>query len=337
MKAVASIEQALMELFTNLDREDFDGVASRLDDDVELADEITGEWLRGKERVAAYLRASKGVVTDVQSRISSLSTRWLTGTVGLATFTARQHYSLDIVPRDEMLTGTALFGFPDGGPVTLLLLHLGTPAPARESLEVAGPHWPEKTVSAAARTTTTLGERLRSERKQANLSLRALADRAGVSASLLSQVERGKVDPNLASLRRIADGLSVSIVRLIDDNGGAEQPESRIVRASHRRRIELPDSLLVCEFLVPDVDRTMEVWIGTLQPSASASLPPRSHDQDEFLLVLEGLMRLEYGGADLLLESGDSAYVRHGEPHRFTSGSDEPLRFLSALALPGGR
>lgn len=335
MRAVASIEQALVELFTNLDREDFDGVASRLDDDVELADEITGDWLRGKERVAAYLRASKGVVTGVHSRISSLSTRWLTGTVGLATFTARQHYSLDVVPRDEMLTGTALFGFPDRGPVTLLLLHLLTPAPACESLEVAEPQWREKTASAAR--TTTLGERLRSERKQANLSLRALADRAGVSASLLSQVERGRVEPNLASLRRIADGLSVSIVRLIDDNGGAEQPESRVVRASHRRRIELPDSLLACEFLVPDVDRTMEVWIGTLQPGTSASLPPRPHDQDEFLLVLEGLMRLEYGGVDLLLEPWDSAYVRRGEPHRFTSGSDEPLRFLSALALPGGR
>jgi transcriptional regulator with XRE-family HTH domain len=329
VRAVASIEQALHELFQDIDQEAFDRLAARLDEAVELADEITGEWLRGKRRVAAYLRASKGVVTNIHSRISAVSARWLTESVGLATFSAQQHYSLDVLQHNETLTGSALFALSDDRPARLLLLHLGTSSPAGHDAD------PEQAPAASdlPRTPSTLGERLRRERLDARLSLRALAEQAGVSASLLSQLERGIVEPNLSSVRRIASALGTSVGHLADASNEGDAEEIEVTRVGARRLVDLPDSPLRAELLVRDGGRRLEVWIGILPAATDPHLRSRQHPRDEFILVLEGRMQLQQRGRETWLESGDAVYIRAGAEHRLASGGNEPLRFLSVIPL----
>ena len=330
MRAVASIEQAVHDLFQDIDEEAFDRLADRLDENVELADEITGEWLRGKQRVAAYLQASKGVVTDIHSRLSSVSARWLTDSVGLATFSAQQHYSLDVLEHDERLTGTALFAIRERRPARLLLLHLGTWSLA-DHHEPPAPESPRLTGDTAART--ILGERLRQARLDADLSLRALADRAGVSASLLSQLERGVTEPNLSSLRRIATALGTSVGRLVDPVETPRTDGVQVIRSDARRRVDIPDSPLRAELLVPDGGRELEAWIGTLPPADGSDARPRRHPRDEFILILEGRMKVTHAGGEMLLETGDAVYIHAEANHRLATTESSGVRFLSVIPL----
>src|ERR1043166_569515 len=77
------------------------------------------------------------------------------------------------------------------------------------------------------------GQRVRALREARGLSLRDLAQRSGVSAPMLSQVERGETSPTLAVAKRIASGLDLTLSQLLRlDEGG----EVSIVRAKERRR-----------------------------------------------------------------------------------------------------
>src|ERR671932_2779320 len=78
-----------------------------------------------------------------------------------------------------------------------------------------------------------VGPRVRALREAMDLSLRELADRSGVSAPMLSQVERGETSPTLAVAERIAEGLELRLSQLLrlDEDGVVS-----IVRASERRR-----------------------------------------------------------------------------------------------------
>src|SRR5579875_1373908 len=77
-----------------------------------------------------------------------------------------------------------------------------------------------------------LGARVRSLREGMNLSLRELAERSGVSAPMLSQVERGATSPTLHTAHRIAGGLELRLSQLLrlDEEGAVS-----IVRAGSRR------------------------------------------------------------------------------------------------------
>src|SRR2546423_3385665 len=77
-----------------------------------------------------------------------------------------------------------------------------------------------------------LGERVKSLREAMDLSLRDLAERSGVSAPMLSQVERGETSPTLAVAEKIAAGLELTLSQLLRlDEGGVVS----IVRSTERR------------------------------------------------------------------------------------------------------
>src|SRR5262249_44148671 len=101
--------QALLRVLELLDAEDWEGLVGQLSEDVELADELTSTWLRGRERVAAYLRASEGIVTEIRSVPSSIHSRALSGDEAIVTFDLRQRYRFDDVEHKRDLTGCAAF------------------------------------------------------------------------------------------------------------------------------------------------------------------------------------------------------------------------------------
>ena len=181
------------------------------------------------------------------------------------------------------------------------------------------------------------GNNIRRYRLEQKLSLRELGERAGVSASLISQVENGRIDPSISSLRRIAEALGVSIFYLLEDGsepGRAAPIERAIVRVGQRRRVLLPDSGLEYELLCPDVDRNMEVWIGHLAPGSATGESRRGHAGEELMLVVSGRMEVEYGVDTTVLDRGDSIYLDGTVPHRMRALGDEPLIFMSALTPP---
>lgn len=178
----------------------------------------------------------------------------------------------------------------------------------------------------------TLGERVRRLRTERGMSLRDLAASSGVSASLLSQLERDRTNPSLATMQRIAQSLGTSLFTLLPDD--AAQPAVAVVRPDKRRKLVIQQGELRYELLSPDTNRQMEVWMGRLEPGAEMGAELYSHASEEFVLVFRGKMQLYLGDGVFQLEEGDSIQYDGNTPHRITNLSDEELMFLSALTPP---
>lgn len=175
-----------------------------------------------------------------------------------------------------------------------------------------------------------LGERIRQRRKALGLSLRELADRVGLTASFLSQIERDLTSPSLESLRKISDALEVPIFYFLLDSG----EKCPVVRRSERAELKLPGSNLTYKLLTPDLNRKLEAFLAEREPGdTKITIPLRQHTE-EFLYVLQGQLEIELGDEVYVLGPGDSVSFDGPLLRRLAATGDETLRFISVITPP---
>jgi transcriptional regulator with XRE-family HTH domain len=185
---------------------------------------------------------------------------------------------------------------------------------------------------ASANGVPAIGERVHALREAMGLSLRDLAARSGVSAPMLSQVERGETSPTLAIAARIATGLELSLSQLLRlDEGG----QVAVVRAGEGRARSRRGHRT--EELTPSLPgQRADVSIHELAPGASTGGPgdPPVHEPGsrETAVVLDGDVALVVDGERHLLRAGDSVTFDADLPHHFENDAAEPTRFLAVVA-----
>ena len=134
-----------------------------------------------------------------------------------------------------------------------------------------------------------LGARIRTLRQARRLTLRDVSERAGVTESFLSQVERDVTSPSIATVQRIARALDLSIAQLFAD----EPATGRVVRREARRRIAYPGLKAVDEFLTSNMAGRLQVILSTIEPGGGTGDEPYTHDSDEeVVVVLTGVLDL---------------------------------------------
>src|SRR3954463_9486372 len=165
---------------------------------------------------------------------------------------------------------------------------------------------PAATSDRSATATPQLGDRVRALREAMGLSLRDLAERSGVSAPMLSQVERQETSPTLAVAAKIATGLDLTLSQLLRLDEGEHVA---IRRSAQRRRYERGGHRFE-ELTPPLPGQRADVSLHTLKPGASTAGPgdPPIHEPGsrETVVVLEGELSLVVDGALHELGSGDS-------------------------------
>ena len=177
-----------------------------------------------------------------------------------------------------------------------------------------------------AATQRLLGPRVRALREGLGLSLRDLADRSGVSAPMLSQVERGETSPTLQVAAKIAAGLELRLSQLLRlDEGGAVS----IVRVSERRTGPGDISGHSYEILTPPLPgQRAELSIHQLAPGASTGGPgdPPMHEPGsrETALVVAGSVTFVCDGTRYALGAGDAVTFDADLPHHFETPDDHP-------------
>ena len=126
-------------------------------------------------------------------------------------------------------------------------------------------------VAAVASQTPPVGARVRALREAMGLSLRDLAERSGVSAPMLSQVERGETSPTLAIAERIAAGLELTLSQLLRlDEGGHV-----VVIRGGERRVRTRGGHRTEELTPPLPGQRADVSLHALEPGASTGAPGR--------------------------------------------------------------
>jgi transcriptional regulator with XRE-family HTH domain len=187
----------------------------------------------------------------------------------------------------------------------------------------------------ATATTEALavGPRVRALREGMGLSLRDLAERSGVSAPMLSQVERGETSPTLAVAAKIAAGLELSLSQLLrlDEAEGVS-----VVRSGERLLGGHADGHRY-EVLTPPVPgQRAEVSQHTLAPGSATGGPgdPPIHEPGsrETAVVLDGSLRLVCDGVPHDLSAGDAVTFDADLPHHFENPGRGDARFMSVIA-----
>ena len=186
---------------------------------------------------------------------------------------------------------------------------------------------------ATERVNARFGTRVRALRDGLDLSLRDLAERSGVSAPMLSQVERGETSPTLAVAERIAEGMELTLSQLLrlDDADGV-----CVVRAGDRRHGGRRRGHRYEVLTPPLPGLRAEVSLHVLAPGGATGGEgdPPIHEPGarETAVVLQGRLRLVCGGVPHELETGDSVTFESDLPHHFENPGEQEGRFVAVAA-----
>jgi transcriptional regulator with XRE-family HTH domain len=187
-------------------------------------------------------------------------------------------------------------------------------------------------MSAVATQEPTVGTRIRALREAMDLSLRDLAERSGVSAPMLSQVERGETSPTLVIAERIASGLDLTLSQLLRLDEG----EHVIVIRRGERRARTRRGHRTEELTPPLPGQRADVSVHALEPGGATGRAgdPPLHEPGarETAVVIAGTVALMIDDERHDLEAGDSVTFDADLPHHFSNEGDEPAEFLAVVA-----
>ena len=175
-------------------------------------------------------------------------------------------------------------------------------------------------------TDVNLGPAVRRFRERQRLSLRALAETTGFSASFLSQVENGLASPSIASMERIATALGVSLAEFFTE---AQADSRNVTRANARPMLRSQWSRARIEALGAGVDgQRLASVLVTLEPGGSSGKKAYAASAEEFALVQEGAVELTLDGSEQTLGPGDAVTIQRGSLRRWHNTGESPVRIL---------
>lgn len=166
-----------------------------------------------------------------------------------------------------------------------------------------------------------LGERVRTMRRGAGLTLDELAERAGVSRAMLSKVERGEKNPTLVVAARISEGLGVTLTQLIETE---KRGSVVVIPRAGRRVMRDPETGFERQAISPNPGgRGVELVYNVVpEGSTSGEFPPHRKGVEEHVVVERGRLRAVLGGEEHVLETGDAVYFEADVPHRFDNAGE---------------
>ena len=179
-----------------------------------------------------------------------------------------------------------------------------------------------------------VGEKVKMVREDRGLSIEDVAQRTGMDARLINQIEEGKIDPPLGNVIKLSKALDMKMGYFIS---GEENQAYTIVRKNDRQVISRYDSKKTKQYgyeyisLAPHKrDRHMEPFLVTLSPSLTDE-ERSSHDGQEFIYILMGNVEIRLGEEIHYLDPGDTIYYDSTVPHLVKSRGDEEAKIVAVL------
>lgn len=181
-----------------------------------------------------------------------------------------------------------------------------------------------------------IGDKLRALRLKKKMGLVELGRHTGLSAAMLSKVERGKLFPILPTLLRIALVFSVGLEYFFSDD--LKRHVVGIVRRGQRKRFpERPDGRDISFYFesldFAAVERKLNAYYAEFEPLQPGKARLHHHTGVEFLSVLRGKLELHIGTEEHILDSGDSIYFDSSLPHSYRRVSQKPCSAIVVTAL----
>jgi len=182
-----------------------------------------------------------------------------------------------------------------------------------------------------------LGRKLRQLRLKSKIGLVDLGKHTGLSASMLSQLENGKMVPTLPTLARIAMVFDVGVDYFFADR--KRKSLFSVVRAGERMRFperaDAPDPSYFFECLAfSSQEKSLQAYQAEIQPRGEDRVTEHVHDGAEFIHVLSGVVGVRYLDEETILKAGDSVYFDSSQPHGYRADGAGPARAIVITTPP---
>jgi transcriptional regulator with XRE-family HTH domain len=178
------------------------------------------------------------------------------------------------------------------------------------------------------------GEKLRQVRERRSLTLREVAEKAGVSESLVSQIERNRVSPAIDTLLSLADALDLDLEYLFTDYR-RDRP-IKLVRKAERSSFTKPGGVFYERLAQVEMQgqEGIEAYEITMEPGARTGNAEYGHRGWELGIIESGEGEITLGNKTHLLEPGDSLSFAADSPHVLVNRGRETLRVFWVITPP---
>src|SRR5512146_1701660 len=159
-----------------------------------------------------------------------------------------------------------------------------------------------------------LGKRIRRIRQEKNLTLKQIEARVGVSATHISEIERGKTSPTIQALEKIAAALDLP-----------PQVQPEILHGADRKPITMNQGTIRIEPLTcRSVSSEVSIFVATIDGSGQVGGVP-GHRGEEFCYVLDGFLEVIVDGTPHVLRRGDTIHFKAARPHQIRNLTQDPV------------
>lgn len=176
-----------------------------------------------------------------------------------------------------------------------------------------------------------IGKNLQDIRKARGLSLDAVAELSGVSKGMLGQIERGESNPTISVLWKIVNGLRISFATLMEDSS----PQVTVVAMEETTPlVEEEGSYRAFPIFPFEQDRGFEVYSVLIEPGCSHESEAHYEGVEEFIMVMDGELRVEVGGESYTLKPTLAMRFSADQPHTYTNDTDKTIRYVTLIHYP---
>lgn len=173
----------------------------------------------------------------------------------------------------------------------------------------------------------SIGEQVKQCRKEKGMTLKDVSDRTSLSIGYLSQLERGLTTVSYQTIKKVANALDTDIAYFID------QPKNtkKSILKSYEKKISSIDNNRYLTYMLSDISESSQFlprYIEILPEKEEETLELNSHDGEEFIYILEGILTLTFENQTYDLYPGDSAHFNSSQAHNCTNKTAKTVKFL---------
>lgn len=177
-----------------------------------------------------------------------------------------------------------------------------------------------------------LAARIKTARTRRRMTLKVLSQRAKLSESFLSQLERGLTQASISSVRRIAEALEIQVSDLFETVTTADP---HVLRRTEQPRISFGDGATKVLLTAQRALQNIEVLQARIEVGGSTGLSAYAHgDSEELIVVLAGSVKVDIGSEVYHLDHGDSVSYLSSQPHRLINAGDAPAEVIWIISPP---
>jgi transcriptional regulator with XRE-family HTH domain len=176
-----------------------------------------------------------------------------------------------------------------------------------------------------------IGRRLREIRTRLGLSQRQLGRVSGVANATISQIESNKLNPTVSMLKKVLDGIPISLAEFFAEN--ADFAERIFYRVDDLTKIA-DGGVSYLQVGANLHNRSIQFLKECYQPGAGTGKHAMTHEGEECGIILNGRLDVTVGDQTKVLRTGDAYYFRSDQPHQFRNSGNEPCELITACTPP---